>query len=337
MRSGSVGEVGWYRRRGYTVGTLGVEDSAGPVVEADELNARLLSLTNAVRSPAEGLFGPDSELWNINRHTAMFLGSGRAALLQTAHPAVAQAIAHHSRVRVEPLGRFHRTFRQIFSMIWGDLDTALAASRRVYAVHTRINGRFDEKVGRYRPGDLYRARDREAVLWVHATLWETSILMYENFVGPLSPRRKEAYYAETRRFAALFGLDYDELPDTWSAFERYNRGMWESGELAVGEAGAEIASYLFRAPDPLLQPAFDRLRLLTAHLLPVPVREAFAMELSASDERRTERLVKRMRWLIPRLPARVRYLPPYHGARTRLGLARRHLLDRPLLRLYVGE
>ena len=40
-----------------------------------------------------GLFGPHSALWRVNREAALFLGSGRALLLQLAHPWVGTAIA----------------------------------------------------------------------------------------------------------------------------------------------------------------------------------------------------------------------------------------------------
>ena len=110
----------------------------------------------------------------------------------------------------------------------------------------------------------YDATDRGALLWVHATLWESSITMHETLLGPLAPETKERYYQETKRFAGLFGLDGDELPADWTAFLTYHRRMWESDELAVGAVGREIAGYLFASSDPVLEPAAAWLRTLTA-------------------------------------------------------------------------
>ncbi|HVR28562.1 MAG TPA: oxygenase MpaB family protein [Thermoanaerobaculia bacterium] len=306
-------------------------------VSTSQLEARLARLETTLPEPVSGLYGPGSAVWEISRHACTFLGGGRAALLQVAHPQVAQAIVHHSRTRTDPYGRFQRTFRQVFPMVWGSRDQAFAAARAVHRVHLGIHGRFEEDVGRYHRGDRYDANDRSALLWVHATLWETSIAMHETFVGALSLDAKEGYYQETKRFAALFGLEEDELPGDWSEFLSYNRRRWESDALAVGSAGREIASYLFEPPDPLLAPAFTRLRLLTIGLLPEPVAHRFGLALDASERRRFERLVPRLSTWLPRLPRRLRYVPPYFAARRRV--ERRGGVDwlgRAVERLYLG-
>jgi len=44
----------------------------------------------------EGIFGAESVSWRINCESALFLGAGRAALLQLAHPWVAAALDQHS-------------------------------------------------------------------------------------------------------------------------------------------------------------------------------------------------------------------------------------------------
>src|SRR5215831_20879662 len=76
----------------------------------------------------EGIFGPSSVTWQVDREAAVFLGAGRALLLQLAHPWVAAAIADQSRVFADPLGRFHRTFNVAFTMTYGTLDQALASA-----------------------------------------------------------------------------------------------------------------------------------------------------------------------------------------------------------------
>lgn len=315
------------------MGTLG---SAPDLVSRADLERRLAEVLRAVENPTAGFFGPESKIWEINRHAAMFLGGGRAALLQVAHPGVAQAIAHHSRTRQDPFGRFQRTFRRVFAMVWGDAEAALVAARQVHTVHTRICGSFDEDVGCHRAGQPYQANERPALLWVHATLWESSIQMYETFVSPLTDAVKESYYQETRRFAALFGLEERDVPDSWQGFLDYNRTMWSSRELSVASAGREIASYLFRAPDPLLQPVFDRLRDLTSYLLPEKIRDAFGLALGRRETTSAERTIAIVRRALPHLPERLRYVPPYFEARHRLKGGARSPIDDFLNRLYVG-
>jgi uncharacterized protein (DUF2236 family) len=313
--------------------------NAGPGtrVSAEQLEARLAEIAASVADPVAGLFGPASALWEVNRHAYLFLGGGRAALLQVAHPQVAQAIGHHSKTRNDPYGRFQRTFRQVFPMVWGSLDEALGAARAVHAVHRRIQGRFEEDVGPYRRGDRYDANDRGALLWVHATLWESSILLRQTLGEPLDRTTLERYYCETRRFAALFGLEEEELPADWDAFLAYNRRMWDSAELAVGRAGREIAGYLFEPSDPVLAPAARWLRTLTAGLLPEPVRERFAVPFGPAERRTFERSVRWLRAWLPRAPELLRYVPPYFEARRRIeGRAGRDPIGRAVTRVYLG-
>jgi uncharacterized protein (DUF2236 family) len=222
-------------------------------------------------------------------------------------------------------------------MVWGSLDEALAAARAVHRMHLTIHGGFDEDVGRHRRGDPYDATDRSALLWVHATLWESSITMHETLLGPLSPETKERYYGETKRFAALFGLEHDELPADWAAFLEYNRRMWESSELAVGSVGREIAGYLFTPSDPVLEPPAAWLRTLTAGLLPEPVRERFGLDLGAAHRRSFERSIRWLRSWLPRLPARLRYVPPYFEAQRRIaGRTGSDWIGKAVTRAYLG-
>src|SRR5262249_16492387 len=130
-----------------------------------------------------------------------------------------------------------RTFRQVFQMVFGDLDSALRAARTVRAVHDHVRGSLPD-------GSGYDAADADALLWVHATLWDTSLLVRRSVLGPLAPAQAERYYADTLRFAALFGIPAERVPPSLAAFERYNARMWSSGELQVGEPARAIAHAL---------------------------------------------------------------------------------------------
>src|SRR5208282_6677504 len=99
------------------------------VVSSADLERHFDEVKRSAAGPAEGLFGPDSISWRINRESALFLAAGRAALLQLAHPWVAAAIAHHSTVLNDPVARFHNTFRVVFTMFFGALSQVLASSR----------------------------------------------------------------------------------------------------------------------------------------------------------------------------------------------------------------
>src|SRR5271163_4300543 len=124
------------------------EDGIVPV-PVDWLERHWAAISARTADRRAGIFGPASISWKINRESALFLGAGRAALLQLAHPWVAAALQQHSTLRTDPLARFHNTFRVVFTMVFGALDQALASSRHLYQLHTRIEGEIPGQVAAY--------------------------------------------------------------------------------------------------------------------------------------------------------------------------------------------
>lgn len=284
-----------------------------------DLEAELAKLGAQVTDPRGGVFGPDSMVWEVNRHSVIFLGAGRAALLQLAHPWVAQAIHDHSGMRGDPIGRFHRTFRRVFALVYGDLGTALEAARRVHGVHATIAGNLDHDAAGWARGTAYRANDEDALRWVHATLLDTSVYVYERVVRPLTTTEKEAYYEESRRFAALFGIGCGSLPADWTGFRAYTEHMWHSDELSVTPLAASIARFLLRPPHPALAPVSAWYRKLTAALLPLRIRAEFGLDTGGSIKRRlVASSVELIRRSHPLWPRALRYVPAYHAAQRRL-------------------
>src|SRR5208282_6628274 len=103
--------------------------------------------------------------WKINRESALFLAAGRAALLQLAHPWVAAAIAEHSRTLHDPIGRFHQTFRVMFTVSFGSVEQAIAAARHLHARHQSIRGTLPEASGAFAEDSPYEATEVHALLW----------------------------------------------------------------------------------------------------------------------------------------------------------------------------
>src|SRR5580693_566360 len=207
-----------------------VTRSAEPVSKLDpvslhDFEALLNRVADGAADRNAGIFGPESMSWRINREAALFLGAGRAALLQLAHPWVATALAQHSSLLSRPIARFHNTFRIVFTMIFGTLDQALAAARHLYALHRGICGALTENVAAWKQGSHYQANEIAALRWVYATLVDSAVMAYEAALGPLPPLDREAYYAETKTLAALFGLPAAALPADWNAFVAYVREM----------------------------------------------------------------------------------------------------------------
>lgn len=306
------------------------------VVEND-LEAALDRVRADAAGPVPGVFGPASLTWRIDREAVIFLGAGRALLLQLAHPWVAAAIAEHSRTLADPIGRFHRTFDIVFAMVFGSLDRALLSSRQLHRRHTMIVGEMPEAVGPFAAGSRYCANDIPSLRWVHATLVETALMAHDLVLPPLAAEERERYWNESRTFGALFGLTGDDLPADWSGFAAYTAAMAGSETLTVSPAAREIATQIFNGARPWLRPP-RWYRALTASLLPERLRAGFGFDLDERDIRSADNAMKWIRRVYPRLPDRLRYVGPYQEAQARLrGELQPDWITRCLNRAWIGR
>jgi len=307
------------------------------IVTRPEIARLIEDVQRGVKDPAQGIYGPDSVTWRIAGESVVFLGAGRAALLQLAHPYVAHAIAQHSATMRDPIGRFNRTFQALYSMIFGDLDTAVAAAWRVRDIHDRIHGAVDEDVGRYARGHRYHANDRGALLWVHATLVETAVMAFEMGYGPLPAADKEAYYAELKRTGALFGLAEDAFPRTWADFTAYCARTVASDEIAVGAPAREIARFLMAPSRPAMRPVMRWFEAFTAGMLPPRVRDGFGLRFGRAEQLVHAASLRAIRRGWAHIPARLRRRPEYTEAQRRLaGRPRPDRIGRTLERMVLS-
>jgi uncharacterized protein (DUF2236 family) len=298
-------------------------------VDRRELEARLSELRRAIADPRAGLFGPRSEVWAIQRESLVFLGAGRAALLQLAHPFVGQAIEEHSETTTAPHARFVRTFERVFAMVFGDLEEAFAAARKTWGVHRVVRGAIPTAVGAFAAGTPYEANAERALEWVHATLWDTSVRVHELVLGPIERARKERYYQETKRFAALFGLEPDALPRTWGDFQAYVDAMPDSEAITFGPAASRVAGWLLRPPTPALAPLWRAYGAITARLLPPRLRAQLGLPFGTAERALVAASLPLIRVAYRGLPDSVRTLPAYRaGMRRVAGEARVPALDR---------
>ncbi|WP_027516664.1 oxygenase MpaB family protein [Bradyrhizobium sp. WSM1417] len=287
--------------------------------------------------PVAGVFGPDTVTWRIDREAVIFLGAGRALLLQLAHPWVAAAIAEHSKTFADPIGRFHRTFDIVFAMVFGSLDRALLSSRQLHRRHSMIVGEMPETVGPFAAGSRYRANDIPSLRWVHATLVETALMAHDLILPPLSVEERERYWIESRLFGALFGLTAHDLPADWSHFAAYTATMTQSDTLTVSPAAREIAAQIFGGARPWLRPP-RWYRALTACLLPERLRVGFGFELDERDKRAADNALRWIKRVYPKLPDRLRYVGPYQEAQARLrGEPQPDWMTRCLNRAWIGR
>jgi uncharacterized protein (DUF2236 family) len=313
-----------------------------PRVDESEVSAPLLEralerVRAAAAGPIEGVFGPQSMTWQVDREAITFLGAGRALLLQLAHPWVAAAIADRHRAGVDRIARFHRTFAVVYTMVFGSLEQALAAARRLHGLHASVTGALPADVGPLAAGSPYRANEMAALRWVYATLIDTAVLAHDMVLPVLTADERGRYYAESRHFAHLFGIAEDDLPPDWPGFAAYNTAMLASDTLTVGAAARDIAHALLSGNRRTWgTPRWYR--AVTAAMLPPRLREAFELPFGERERVRAERAIARIRRLYPLIPARLRYVAPYHEATARLcGHARADWPTRLLNRLWIGK
>ncbi|WP_409189662.1 oxygenase MpaB family protein [Bradyrhizobium sp. RDM4] len=307
------------------------------MVSEKDLEAALDRVRADAAGPVPGVFGPSSVTWQIDREAVVFLGAGRALLLQLAHPWVAAAIAEHSRTLADPIGRFHRTFDIVFAMVFGSLDRALLSSRQLHRRHTMIVGTMPVTVGPFAAGSRYCANDIPSLRWVHATLVETALMAHDLVLPPLSADERERYWTESKQFGALFGLTADDLPADWAGFAAYTAAMVQSETLTVSAAAREIATQILAGARPWLRPP-RWYRALTASLLPEPLRAGFGLELDERERMSADNALRWIRWVYPKLPDRLRYVGPYQEAQARLrGEPQPDWMTRCLNRAWIGR
>ncbi|QQO20843.1 DUF2236 domain-containing protein [Bradyrhizobium diazoefficiens] len=307
------------------------------MVTEKDLEATLDFVQAHAAGPKAGVFGPSSVIWRIDREAIIFLGAGRALLLQLAHPWVAAAIAEHSRTFADPVGRFHRTFGVVFPMVFGSLDQALLSSRRLHRRHDMIVGQMPEAVGPFTAGSHYCANDVPSLRWVHATLVETAVMTHDLVLAPLSAEERERYWNESRLYGALFGLTADHLPSDWTGFAGYTAAMMQSETLTVSAAARNIASQIFTGARPWLRPP-RWYRALTARMLPERLRAGFGFELDERDIKAADSALRWIRRVYPKLPDRLRYVGPYQEAQARLrGEPQPDWMTRCLNRAWIGR
>ena len=311
--------------------------NASAVVSEADLERGLVIACGAAAGRSAGVFGPGSMMWHIDKEAAIFLGAGRALLLQLAHPWIAAAVAQHSRTFADPIGRFHRTFNLVFTIVFGTTDQALAAARRLHQRHAAIAGTLPETTGPFAAGSAYRANEVAALRWVHATLVESAFVIHQLWNPPLPVEDRERYWAEARLFALFFGIPQTAVPQSWTEFAAYNETMLQSDTLTVSRAARNIAEEVLSGAGTRLRIPFWY-RALTARLLPARLRDDFRLPYGDLEHRASERALAVLRRIYPWVPGRLRHVGPYQEAQARLvGRQRPGTATQLLNRLWIGQ
>lgn len=241
-------------------------------------------------------FAPDSAIRRIHQEGILILGGGRSLLMQIAHPSVAQGVAEHSSYKTDRTARLMRTLRSTLAVVYGTRAQAEASIAGINRLHQRVNG------------ETYSALDPDLLVWVLATLVDTTVEMHDRFVAPIPSGDQAAYYEDVRLIGALLGIPHGHMPGDLPAMRAYVVDM--SARLEVSSAAREIARDLF-APLPKTGPSMWLYRQITAGLLHPALREGFGFTWGPARQRQLDALQWSGRNLVGRMPLRLRRTPGF--------------------------
>jgi len=246
------------------------------------------------------LFSPSSIFWRVNRELVIALAGPRAVLMQIAHPLVAAGVAEHSRFRKGRFARLYRTAMAAAAITFCPEDVARRAIGSINRKHLKVHGFLREPAGMFAAGTPYDANDPELKLWVLNTITESTLLVYDLFVAPLSRSEREAYYRESLIGAKLFDVPERIIPPTYGDFRAYMDKMLGSDAIVVSKDAREIAGALFsKSPTGATLYAASAVGI---GLLPPRLQREFEFRWSPRREKwlqRTARLHSRVRQHVP--------------------------------------
>jgi uncharacterized protein (DUF2236 family) len=239
-------------------------------------------------------FEDGSSIRRIYSEGILLLGGGRALLMQIAHPLVARGVAEHSSFRNQRLERLLGTLRPTLAIVFGTREQAMAAAEAIKRRHLSVRG------------EGYAADDPELAAWVLATLIDSTLVMYQRFLGTLSTEECAAYYEGMKTVGVLLGVPRDQLAPTIDGFHCYMEAMIDS--LQVSDEARLIAEDIFR-PSPGFWFVMLPLRHFTAALLPRKIAGQFGLRPSSLTKKAVMAGAYLSKRALPLIPRRLRRPP----------------------------
>ena len=264
-------------------------------------------------NPADdGLFGPRSMVWRVNRDRSFALAGMRSLMVQALHPLAMAGVAQHSTWRQDPFGRLAATNSYVLTTTYGDRASALAAAAWVRKVHVHVRGVDPET------GLPYAAEDPALLLWVHAGMVDSIVTVAQRYGRRLDDADADLYVAEMVRFAEIVGVPAEDVPTTVASLREYI----ESVELRQATPAARDAISVVLDPPGLdgdMRDLWRELGQVAVGTLPDWAREmyGFAMPPASLMER------EYVRQLLGALDLAFESLPGVLDARQRIELRMR--------------
>ena len=264
----------------------------------------------------EGLFGPSSVSWEVNRETAVLFGGARALLMHAAHPLVLAGARQTGFYERNAWKRLERTLHLTYTITFGTREEALQAANQINRVHEGVHGIDDVS------GLPYDALDPDLLLWVHACLVDSQLLFERLAVGKLDDRGREQFHQEQMVGAELLRLDRSCIPPTVDALRSYIEGVLEKGILRVTDETMKVAT-LIRKPPPEVpwRPVLRQIAWWAFATLPEPLRTQYRVMWNPLKEARLRSSLLTLKLLRPLVPATFREVLPARLAVQRVATA----------------
>jgi uncharacterized protein (DUF2236 family) len=156
------------------------------------------------------------------------------------------------------------------------------------------------------------------LMWVHATLVDTTLLVYDSYVERLTIAERRRYYEEQKRLAEAYGIPRQRQPETYRDFNEYVAAMLESDALAVTPTLDGVVATVLRPPVPFAaRPLADALGGVTIGMLPARLREELGLAWGPNRERALSVSRALLRRSLPLLPGFLREFTPDDRYRLR--------------------
>jgi uncharacterized protein (DUF2236 family) len=258
----------------------------------------------------DGYFNDASVIRLVHRNKIMALAGPRALLMQAAHPVALAGFLASTETLRDPHARLRRTGEVLHTIVFGDRGSAKRATDRVRTVHRRLRGELTEPAGRFPAGTRWAADDPGLLLWVLATLVDSSLIVYDRYVGTLDRRQRESYWEDYRTVGSLFGLADGDMPAGLRDLEAYTGDMLAGDVLHVSPRARKLALAIVLQPPVCfaMRPLIELTNFVTVGLLPSTLRHQYGLKWDGRRE-----LMLRVgagytkRFVLPAVPSMVRY------------------------------
>lgn len=261
----------------------------------------------------QGYFGPDTMFWRVNQEMFSLFGGARALLMQAAHPLVSAGARQTSFYARDPWKRLIRTVQLQLILAFGTKEEAEQTADRINKLHETIKG-VDPVTGLE-----YDALDHDLLLWVHATLEESTLLFYEKTVRPLSPAEREEYHQQNLISAELIWLPREHVPPTFPELQEYIAGVVRGNDLMLTDVALEVFDLMGGGPVPwTIKPVWYFIAFAARGTLPPELREMYNIKWDAKRQRFLDANLSLLKLVRPILPNRARTVRPAAWAQRRL-------------------